>query len=402
MKITFTILLGMFLSAGLMAQIPNKMSYQALIRDADNNLLTNQTVGIQISILQGSASGNIVYSETLNPTTNDYGLVTLEFGGEAGFGQINWAEGPFFIKTDTDPGGGNDYTITGTSQLLSVPLALHALIVESPNEADPVFASWDKSTGITITESQISDIQDYIASETDPLFNAAFNFEGAQTESFLQYDGEKWVVTDVNFSESNHTHSLVTEVKSGFISPGDKAILDGTENSDGSETKIIPGDNIIVTGEGTSDAPYTIRTNEGVSPGDMRYWDGSSWAVIPANETDQITRLTFCDGLPIWGPCPEIITVDFVKLSEITSTSAIIHAYASIFGDSEITEKGICYSLEANPTTDDNSITEAGGMGSFVVEIPGLTSETLYYVRAYAINSEGTFYSQQIALITLN
>lgn len=92
--------------------------------------MVGQTVGIKISILQGSANGSEVYAETHLPLTNAYGLATLEIGGGSlvggNFANINWANGPFFVKTETDPNGGSNYTITNTSQLLSVPYALYA------------------------------------------------------------------------------------------------------------------------------------------------------------------------------------------------------------------------------------------------------------------------------------
>jgi hypothetical protein len=85
---------------------------------------------MQISILQGSANGTAVYVETQTPTTNTNGLVSLEVGGgtvlSGNFSTIDWANGPYFIKTETDPAGGTNYTITGTSQLLSVPYAMYA------------------------------------------------------------------------------------------------------------------------------------------------------------------------------------------------------------------------------------------------------------------------------------
>jgi hypothetical protein len=90
----------------------------------------NQQVGMQISILQGSANGAAVFIETHNAPTNANGLVSIEVGGgTAVLGSINgvnWANGPYFIKTETDPAGGSNYTITGTSQLLSVPYAMYA------------------------------------------------------------------------------------------------------------------------------------------------------------------------------------------------------------------------------------------------------------------------------------
>ena len=107
------------------AQAPEKMTYQAIIRDADNNVLANTTVGMKISILKGSTNGTVVYTETQTPSTNINGLVTIEIGDGSGFA-INWSNDSYFIKTETDPSGGTNYTITGTIQLLSVPYALNA------------------------------------------------------------------------------------------------------------------------------------------------------------------------------------------------------------------------------------------------------------------------------------
>lgn len=112
------------------AQAPQKMSYQSVIRKTDGSLVVNTSVGIKISILQGSASGTAVYVETQTTTTNANGLATLAIGGgtpvTGTFAGINWASGTYFIKTETDPVGGTNYTISGTSQLLSVPYALYA------------------------------------------------------------------------------------------------------------------------------------------------------------------------------------------------------------------------------------------------------------------------------------
>lgn len=123
-----------FFTATVWAQSPNRMSYQAVIRNASNNLVSSTSVAMQISILQGSTEGTAVYVETQTPTTNVNGLVNIELGGgtvvDGNFSTINWANGPYFVKTETDPDGatgGISYTITGTSQLLSVPYALYAV-----------------------------------------------------------------------------------------------------------------------------------------------------------------------------------------------------------------------------------------------------------------------------------
>ena len=134
-KLLITIYLIICITTLLFGQAPNKISYQAVLRNASNGLVTSSTVGMKISILQGSATSSAVYSETHSTSTNANGLVSLEIGtGTAGtgtFSYINWANGPYFIKTETDPTGGTTYTISGVSELLSVPYALYASKADS-------------------------------------------------------------------------------------------------------------------------------------------------------------------------------------------------------------------------------------------------------------------------------
>ena len=124
LSILFLCTLGMF------AQTPQKMNYQTVVRNSSDIVLANQNVGIQISILQGSAMGTAVYVETQIPTTNANGLANIEIGTgsvvSGVFSTIDWANNTYFIKTEIDITGGTSYTITGTSQLASVPYALYA------------------------------------------------------------------------------------------------------------------------------------------------------------------------------------------------------------------------------------------------------------------------------------
>ncbi|MDC3261012.1 DUF1566 domain-containing protein [Winogradskyella sp.] len=135
MKKLYTFIAVLLMTASTFAQTPEKMSYQAVVRDSGDNLVSSQPVGMQISILQTTATGTAVYVETQTPTTNVNGLVTLEIGTgtvvSGDFTTIDWSTDSYFIKTETDPTGGSSYSITGTSQLLSVPYALHAKTAES-------------------------------------------------------------------------------------------------------------------------------------------------------------------------------------------------------------------------------------------------------------------------------
>lgn len=119
------------------SQAPQKTSYQAVIRNASNNLVASAAVGMRISILQGSAVGTAVYVETQTPSTNANGLVSIEIGTgtpvTGTFAGINWGAGPYFVKTETDPTGGTSYSIFGTSQLNSVPYALYSETANTVN-----------------------------------------------------------------------------------------------------------------------------------------------------------------------------------------------------------------------------------------------------------------------------
>ena len=131
MKRIITIYATLIFTAGVFAQVPEKMSYQTVIRDGNNALVTSTSVGIQISILLGSENGTAVYIETQMSTSNTNGLISIEIGAgtvlSGDFSTIDWANGSYFIKTEIDPTGGTNYSSTNTSQFLSVPYALYAL-----------------------------------------------------------------------------------------------------------------------------------------------------------------------------------------------------------------------------------------------------------------------------------
>lgn len=171
MKKIFTLIL-IALTINVFAQAPQKISYQAVIRNTGSALVTSTTVGMQISILQGSSTGTLVYVETQTPTSNANGLVSLEIGTgtivTGTFANIDWTAGPYFIKTETDPLGGTNYSIFGTSELLSVPYALHAKTAESItgsiSENDPVFVG---SPANGINSSDITNWNNKLDAEVD-------------------------------------------------------------------------------------------------------------------------------------------------------------------------------------------------------------------------------------------
>ena len=188
MKFTNSLRTSMYTTVGALlltlssfAQAPEKMSYQAVIRGANNALVTNQQVGMQISILQGSTA---VYEETQTPTSNTNGLVSLEIGTgtviSGSFTAIDWSADTYFIKTETDPTGGTNYTITGTNQLLSVPFALYA---KTSSDAGAVAANTAKvgyteelvsaNTDVAANTAKVGYTEAAVSANTDVAANTA-------------------------------------------------------------------------------------------------------------------------------------------------------------------------------------------------------------------------------------
>jgi len=119
-----------FISTVCIAQANEGFTYQAVIRNSSGALVTNASVGIRISLLESSTTGTVLFSERHTITTNANGLVTFVITDgiliSGSFSAINWGNVAVFLKTDTDPTGGTNYTITTTSQLKSVPFANYA------------------------------------------------------------------------------------------------------------------------------------------------------------------------------------------------------------------------------------------------------------------------------------
>jgi hypothetical protein len=133
-KKRFIFLAALLIAVSIFGQSPEKISYQAVVRDATNATVANQVVGMKISILQDGTlenPGSAVYVETQTPTTNANGLLSIYIGAGSAvtgtFSGIAWSNVPHYIKIEIDPSGNNtNYTITGTTQLVSVPFALYA------------------------------------------------------------------------------------------------------------------------------------------------------------------------------------------------------------------------------------------------------------------------------------
>ncbi|MBI2793861.1 MAG: hypothetical protein HYX66_04325 [Ignavibacteria bacterium] len=191
------------------AQVPQTMNYQAVIRNASNELVANQNVSVRISIVQGALSSVPVYTEVHQAQSNLNGLVTLEIGAGVPvygtFSAINWANGPYYIRTETDVNGGDAYSISGSSPLLSVPFALRA----------------------ETAENAIS--MDYNMLSNKPLnVSAFFNDVGYLTLK----DFEQGKAGDVLLSGSNGVPANVWSLKGNSKTDPDKDAIGTTDDAD--------------------------------------------------------------------------------------------------------------------------------------------------------------------------
>ena len=148
MKKLTTLLIVLLSALYVNAQVPESFSYQAVLRGSSSQIISDQIVDMQISILRNSTP---LYVERFTTNTNQFGIVTLDIGNgtpqSGDFSSIDWSDGTYFIKIELDENGGTDYVELGTSQLLSVPYALHA-----KTSADAFSGDYDDLTDLPTSQ----------------------------------------------------------------------------------------------------------------------------------------------------------------------------------------------------------------------------------------------------------
>ncbi len=265
MKNLYSLLALFFLVVTVWAQSPQKMSYQAVVRNNDNSLVINQPVGVKISVLQGTDNGSTVYSELFNPNpeTNANGLLTLEIGGgipvSGTFSEIDWSKGPFFIRTEIDPSGGSNYTVTGTTSLLSVPFALHAQSVENDKVDDADNDPANEIQQLNLSGSTLS------LSKGGGSVTLPTSGEGGSDNW-----GTQSVVSDATLDGAGTSASPLKLADNAVTSA---KIADGAVTGSKIESGAISSDKIesgAVTG--------TKIAQSGASSGQVLKWDGSQWS----------------------------------------------------------------------------------------------------------------------------
>ena len=351
-----------------------------MVRNASNALVVSAPVGVRVSILQGSATGNGVYVETQMPSTNANGLITLNIGdGNVVFGSfdgMDWSAGSFFLKTEIDPNGGNDYSVTSIQQLMSVPYALYA------KEAGNGFSGdYNDLTNLP----QIPQI---------PADVSAFNNDVGYLTSFT----EQQVLTISNDTLFLTGGSFV-KLPAGF---------DGDYNSL-TNKPLIPTN----VGELTNDANYITLADVPDIPSNVSAFANDAGYITEGElqQTVAVLNTTFesvdntmdslrdrINELEGNNTPPTVMTTGVANVSYLSAT---VNGSVVYIGGALVAAKGFCYATTPDPEMSDSHVHAGNGTGVFTAVITGLDPESTYYVRAYALNEYGVSYSSSLTVTTL-
>ncbi len=413
-KIKFYLLMIYFVAGVLKsnAQAPEKFNYQAVVRDNSGNILANHPVSFRISILQGSVSGDAVYAETQKDTTNAYGLSVLKIGDgmpvTGTMTAINWANNTYFIKVELDQNAGSAYVLMGITQLISVPYAFHSKTADSItgtlHETDPVF---DASLASGITGNDTTNWNNKLdSSDLEMPKNAVAG-------DIAYFNGTSWVAVPIGLPgqylqvSQSYTPTWAGTLFASLTTAAATSVQYNTATTGGNISS-SGGSTVTARGICYNTAPNPTIANSIVT-------SGSGTGTFTANMTGLIPNTTYyvrayatnavgtAYGNEVnFTTIPAVVpTLTTTNVSSFDGSSAISGGDISSSGGYSVTARGVCWSTNPNPTIADSITLNGTGTGVFTSTITGLTPNTSYYLRAYATNSVGTAYGNEIIFTTL-
>lgn len=383
-----------------MAQAPNNFSYQAVVRNATGNVVSSAGVGLRISILQGSSTGPAVFVETHSPTTNINGLFSVVIGnGSVSSGSIaaiNWATGSYFLRSETDPNGGSNYTLSATTQLLSVPYALYAKTAGNSG------TTYTSGSGISISGTNqivntspnipISLKDGGIVTVTGTYPN--FTITGAATGGTTYTAGTGIVITGANGIVNSAPNIPVSLTGLGNI-----VITGANNNFTLSGSNLIAGSNITISGNVISAASPSstlfttlIGINGSVVTGSNNNFTVSSQNLV-AGSNVTITGNAISVASPIATPLTTII--GFGGSTVTGSNNNFTVSSQNLVAGSNITISGNAISA-ASPTSTPltsifgiNGATVSGNNNSFTINGQNLVAGSNVTISGNAISVAG-------------
>ena len=415
MKKLFT-LLALAITLIATAQAPQGFNYQATVRNSAGALITNQNVLFKFNIMLNSQTSLPVYSETHQAPTDDLGQVNLVIGtGTATtgtFSAINWGNGNYFLGIELNIGSG--YVAMGTTQLLSVPYALYA------NSAGSTQSQGKTSIYLTgnITNAQATA---KIAAEFGPYTENIYISQTTQLTSVdlsamanasKIYIGSNAVLTNLNFGGLTNVYEELIVSSNPMLnalsltSITNCNILEITNNPlliAVSFPSLTTNYNLFLNNNALPIATINALLNKMLSvlPSTGKFINLAGQNP-PAPPTGQgiIDKQTLIDaGNYVYtdNSVPTLTTT----LTLTTRSSVVCGGNITSDGGATVTSRGVCWSTSPNPTVDLTTVTVDGaGIDVFSSFISSLTPATTYYLRAYATNSVGTSYGNEISFTT--
>ena len=384
------------------AQAPKKMSYQAVIRDGSGNLINTKSVSLKISLLQGSAQGNSIYAETHSVKTNANGLVSLEIGSGTAvsgkFEDVNWANGPYFIKTETDPSGGTNYSISATSQLMSVPYALYAEKSGTPGPKGdtgaigPIGPKGDAGKNALIKTSIENAGANCIAGGTKIETGLDANSDGVLDASEINANLTRYVCNSQGGQGSSQIPVLTTSVTAN-VGSGNAEVTASIINSVGAAVSFYGFKYDIKPIDKNSFETYSEIALTGNSfNGKLKNLKANTTYYVKAYLVTENGIRAIGNEVSFTTKSAEKPTVS-IKSDSVMYNSAIFNVDVTDNGGSQITESGIYFSTSPDALK--------GKRLANINFLSFLTPSTTYYVMAYATNNMGTSYSEEINIKTL-
>ncbi len=283
-------------------------NYQAVIRDASGNVLTNQTIGVEIILLQGSATGTNVYEETHTVTSNAQGVIALAVGGGTtvdSFMNIDWSTQDYWLQVGIDTTGGTNYTTLGASQLQSVPYANYAINgpdADSTNEIELPTGGTNGQVLVTDGAGNYSWVTDKVDDADADATNEIELPTGGTNGQVLVTDGSgnySWVTDQVDDGDTDATNEI--ELPTGGTN-GQVLVTDGSGNYSWVNDKVDDGD---------TDATNEIELPTGGTNGQVLVTDGSgnySWVNDKVDDGD--IDATNEIELPTGGTSGQVLVTD--------------------------------------------------------------------------------------------
>lgn len=197
---------------------------------------------------------------------------------------------------------------------------------------------------------------------------------------------------DVNFPAKGLLIPRIALISSTSFSPLSAHVAGMIIYNTASTGDVTPG---FYIDNGTK---WIAAVPKAVSPGDLMYWDGSSWIPITAGQPGQLLQLNG-SGIPVWtGAGYAVMTT--TATSGLTATTAVSGGNISSDAGNAVTARGVCWATTPNPTIAGSKTTDGTGTGTFTSNLTGLTTKTVYYMRAYATNGNGTSYGNLVVFTT--